>query len=146
MELSCAAAGHESMRSVLALLATLLLAQAATAQETIVLAINGWRQQTGQDGVVHFRCASQICAAGSAASYKRQPHRAALTLADFESHHRGLAERYQGAGRVHAVRIADPKQRTIEGVRVFQVSREVDWADDTTTFSIEARLIGDDKS
>ncbi len=27
-----------------------------------------------------------------------------------------------------------------------QVSREVDWADNTTTFTIEARLIGPDKS
>jgi hypothetical protein len=44
------------------------------------------------------------------------------------------------------VRIVDPKERTIEGVRVLQVSREVDWTDHSTTFSIEARLIGSDKS
>ena len=31
-------------------------------------------------------------------------------------------------------------------MRVFQISREVDWTDNTTTFSIEARLIGSDKS
>ena len=27
-----------------------------------------------------------------------------------------------------------------------QISREVDWADNTTTFTIEARLIGPDRS
>jgi hypothetical protein len=44
------------------------------------------------------------------------------------------------------VRVADPKQRTLAGVWVFQVSRVVDWTDNTTTFSIEARLIGPDRS
>lgn len=44
------------------------------------------------------------------------------------------------------VRIAAPKQRTIDGVRVFQISREVDWTSNRTTFSIEARLIGKDRS
>ena len=38
------------------------------------------------------------------------------------------------------------KERNVAGVRVMQVSREVDWADNTTTFTIEARLIGPDKS
>jgi hypothetical protein len=44
------------------------------------------------------------------------------------------------------VRISGVKERNVAGVRVMQVSREVDWADNTTTFTIEARLIGPDKS
>ena len=128
------------------LLTTLLLAHGASAQETVALAINGWSQETRSDGVTYHRCASQICAAGSVVSYKRQPHRTALTLADFENHHRGLAERNKGSERIRDVRIANVKQRTIEGVRVLQISREVDWADKSTTFTIEARLIGEDKS
>jgi len=134
------------MRSALVLAALLSLAQAATAQETIALVIEGWRQEDGRDGVVYYRCASQICAAGSVVSYKVQPHRSALTLGDFESHHRGLAKANMGSGRIRDVRIVEPMTRTIEGVRVLQVSREVDWADGTTTFSIEARLIGVDRS
>ena len=31
-------------------------------------------------------------------------------------------------------------------MRVLEVRREVDWTDNTTTFSIEARVIGPDKS
>ncbi len=133
------------MRAVLLLLAVLLFAPHAAAQETVALAIEGWRQET-RDDIVYYRCASQVCAAGSVVSYKRQPHRPALTLAEFEAHHRGLAERNKGAGRIRDVRIADVRQRTAAGVRVMQVSREVDWADKTTTFTIESRLIGPDKS
>jgi hypothetical protein len=133
------------MRAALSLLALLLLAPGASAQETVAVAIEGWRQETRND-IVYYRCASQICAAGSVVSYKSQPHRTALTLAEFENHHKGLADRNKGQGRIRDVRIADVKQRTIEGVRVLQVSREVDWADNTTTFTIEGRLIGSDKS
>jgi hypothetical protein len=118
----------------------------ALSQDVIALAIEGWRQDARDDGSVYYRCASQICAAGSVVSYKPQPHRPALTFAEFENHHRGLAKHYTGTGRMREVRIADPKHRTIDGVRVFQVSREVDWTDNSTTFSIEARLIGSDKS
>ena len=91
-------------------------------------------------------CASQICAAGSVVSYKAQPHRTALTLAEFENHHRGLAKHNAGTGAVHDARVTEPKEQTIEGVRVLQVSREVTWTDNTKTFSIEARLIGPDRS
>lgn len=133
------------MRAVVLILTTLLLAPHAAAQETVALAIEGWRQET-RDEVVYYRCASQICAAGSVVSYKRQPHRPTLTLAEFETHHRGLAEHNKGAGRIRDVRIADVRQRTSAGVRVMQVSREVDWADNSTTFTIESRLIGPDKS
>jgi hypothetical protein len=122
------------------------LGWAASAQDVIAVAIEGWRQETRQDGVVYYRCASRICAAGSVVSYKPQPHRPSLTLSEFENHHRGLARHYTGKGRMRDVRIAEPKQRTVDGVRVFQVSREVDWTDNSTTFSIEARLIGNDKS
>jgi hypothetical protein len=124
----------------------LCAAQSASAQEAIALAVEGWRQQVGSEGVVYYRCSSQICAAGSVVSYKAQPHRTALTLADFESHHRGLARHNTGAGRVREARVMEPKERTIEGVRVLQISREVDWTDNTRAFTIEARLIGPDKS
>ena len=70
----------------------LLLVQGAAAQETIALAVEGWRTETRND-IVYYRCASQVCAAGSVVSYKQQPHRTALTLAEFENHHRGLAAR-----------------------------------------------------
>ena len=127
------------------LLALLLLVQGAAAQETIALAVEGWRIETRND-IVYYRCASPICAAGSVVSYKQQPHRTALTLAEFENHHRGLANQNKGQGRVRDVRIKDVKERTVEGVRVMQVAREVDWADNTTTFTIESRLIGPDRS
>lgn len=133
------------MKAVLSLLAILLLGPSAAAQEVIALAIEGWRAET-RDGVTYYRCASQICAAGSVVSYKAQPHRTTISLADFEKHHRGLAEQNKGAGRIRDVRISAVKERNVAGVRVMQVSREVDWADNTTTFTIESRLIGPDKS
>src|SRR5215210_550410 len=130
------------MKAVLALLAALFVADIAAGQETkVVLAVEGWRSEA-RDGITYFRCASRICAAGSVVSYKRQPHRPALTLADFENHHRGLARHNKGTGKIRDVRITQSRQRTIQGVRVMQVSREVDWSDDSTTSSIEARLIG----
>src|SRR5262245_36778113 len=128
------------MKNAVVLVAILLLGQPAAAQETIALAIDGWQQEAGRDGVVYYRCAIEICAAGSVVSYKVQPHRTALTLEDFEKHHRGLAEHNKGSGHVRDARITEPKERTIDGVRVLQISREVDWTDDTTTVSIEARL------
>jgi len=133
------------MKAVLSLLAMLVCGSGAIAQETIALAIEGWRAES-REGVTYYRCASQICAAGSTVSYKDQPHRTTISLADFEKHHRGLAEQNKGSGRIRDARISAVKERTIEGVRVVQVSREVDWADNTTTFTIEARLIGPDKS
>jgi len=127
------------------LVVLLLLVQGAAAQETIALAVEGWRTETRND-IVYYRCASPICAAGSVVSYKQQPHRTALTLAEFENHHRGLAAQNKGQGRIRDVRIKDVKERSVEGVRVMQVAREVDWADNTTTFTIESRLIGPDRS
>lgn len=120
--------------------------QPATAQDAISLGIDGWQQENGRDGIVYYRCASQICAAGSVVSYKAQPHRSNLTLEDFEKHHRMLAELNKGKGKIRDVRVSDAKSRTIEGVRVLQISREVDWADNTTRFTIEARLIGNSRS
>jgi len=134
------------MRTVLLLFMTLLLGQAAAAQETIALAIEGWQQREGSDGVVYFRCASQICASGSVVSYKAQPHRTALTLAEFDAHHRGLAERNSGTARIRTAKVSNPQERTVEGVRVMQINREVVWAEGRTTYTIEARLIGPDKS
>ena len=129
------------MKAALPLLALLISLQGAAAQESVALSVEGWRTETRND-VIYYRCASQICAAGSVVSYKAQPHRTSITLADFEKHHRGLAEQNKGQGRIRDVRIADVKQRTVDGVRVLQISREVDWADNTTTYTIEARLIG----
>jgi len=133
------------MKAVLSLLAMLVWGSTAIAQESIALAIEGWRTET-REGVTYYRCASQICAAGSTVSYKDQPHRTTISLADFEKHHRGLAEQNKGSGRIRDVRISGVKERATAGVRVMQISREVDWADNTTTFTIEARLIGPDKS
>jgi hypothetical protein len=133
------------MKAVLALLTFLLSASAVFAQDTIALAIEGWRHEVRND-VHYYRCASQICAAGSVVSYKEQPHRTAIAMAEFEKHHRGLAAQNKGVGRIRDVRLSDIKERTIEGVRVMQAFREVDWADNTTTFTIESRLIGPDRS
>ena len=133
------------MKTVFLLVASLVFAPTAVAQETIALAIEGWRAET-RDGVTYYRCASQICAAGSTVSYKEQPHRTNISLAEFEKHHRGLVEQNKGAGRIRDVRLSEIKERTVEGVRVMQAFREVDWADNTTVFTIEARLIGPDSS
>jgi hypothetical protein len=134
------------MKIARALIATFFLCQPASAQETIALAIEGWNQTEGRDGVVYYRCASQICAAGSVVSYKAQPHRPALTLANFEQHHRALVEQNRSAPHIRDAHFTGAKQRTIEGVRILQISREVTWSDATTTYTIEARLIGPDKS
>jgi len=133
------------MRFVAVLLAMLAVPQGAFAQETVALAIEGWRAET-RDGVTYHRCASQICAAGSTVSYKEQPHRTGISLAEFEKHHRGLVEQNKGVGRIRDVRLTEIKERTVEGVRVMQAFREVDWADNRTVFTIEARLIGPDRS
>ena len=133
------------MKAVPALLAALLFASPAIAQDTIALAIEGWRHEVRND-VNYYRCASQICAAGSVVSYKEQPHRTTISMADFEKHHRGLVAQNKGSGRIRDVRLSEIKERTVEGVRVMQVSRQVDWDDNTTTFTIEARLIGSDRS
>jgi hypothetical protein len=133
------------MKAILSLLTVLWLGSGAAAQETIALAIEGWRAET-REGVTYYRCASQICAAGSTVSYKEQTHRPTLTLAEFEAHQRGLAERNKGTGRIRDVRISEPKQRTVEGIRVLQVSRQIDWSDNTKTFAIGAQLVGPSRS
>jgi hypothetical protein len=133
------------MKAVLTLLAILLAVSGAMAQETIALAIEGWRHELRGD-VHYYRCASQVCAAGSVVSTKEQPHRTTISMAEFEKHHRGLAAQNKGTGRIRDVRLSDIRERTIEGVRVMQVSRQVDWDDNTTTFTIESRLIGPDRS
>ncbi len=115
---------------------------AATAQETIALAVEGWTTEARNE-ITYYRCASSACAAGSVVSYKRQPHRTTITLVDFENHHRGLAKQNTGQGKIRDVRVSDVKQRVVDGVRVsVQVSRAVEWTDGTTTHTIESRLIG----
>ena len=133
------------MKAVLSLLALLAWGSTAIAQEAIALAIEGWRSET-REGVTYYRCASKNCAAGSTVSYREQTHRPALTLAEFEAHQRGLADRNRGQGRIRDVRISEPKQRTVESVRVLQVSREIDWDDNTRTFAIGAQLVGPNRS
>lgn len=132
--------------ALLACVAWLPLAGPAVAQEAVALAIEGWQQTDGKDGIVTFRCASSICAAGSVVSYKFQPHRPELTLAMFEKHHQALAEANRNSGRIRAVAITEPTERTVDGIRVLQIFREVDWDDGSHTSTIEARLIGPDKS
>jgi hypothetical protein len=133
------------MKIVLALMTLLGVPHAAAAQESIALAVEGWRTETRSD-ITYYRCASSSCAAGSVVSYKRQPHRTTITIVDFENHHSRLAKQNTGQGKVRDVRISDVKQRIVEGVRVMQVSRAVEWADGTTTYTIESRLIGPNKS
>jgi hypothetical protein len=132
-------------KAALSLLALLLLAPHVSAQESIALAVEGWSTETRND-ITYYRCASPACAAGSVVSYKRQPHRTTITIVDFENHHRGLVAQNKGQGKVRDARISDVKQRLVDGVRVMQVSRAVDWTDGTTTHTIESRLIGPDKS
>jgi len=127
------------------LVVSLLLVGPAAAQE-IALAVDGWSAETRADGVTYYRCASANCAAGSTVSYKRQPHRPALTLAEYEQHHRGLVERNSGAGRIREAKLAAVGERVVEGVRVMHVTRVVEWTDNTVTYTIEARLIGPDRS
>ena len=57
-----------------------------------------------------------------------------------------MVKHNSGKGRIREARFIDAKQRTIAGVRILQISREVDWTDNTKTYTIEARLIGPDKS
>ena len=128
---------------VICLVALLLFTGPAVAQEP--LAVEGWRSHTSE-GTIYYGCASPICAAGSEVSYKQQRHRASITLPDFEKHHRWLAGLNRDVSKIRDVRISDVKERTVEGVRVLQVNREVDWTDNTTTFTIEARLIGPERS
>jgi len=130
----------------LLILAVAVISEPAAAQDAIAIAIEGWQQSSDADGVVTYRCASDICAAGSVVSYKSQPHRTGITLADFEAHHRGLAAHNKGHGRIRDVRLSDFKDRTVEGVRVLQVNREVDRDDGTTTYTVDARLIGPARS
>ena len=134
------------MRTALVFVMMLMWSVPAAAQESVALAVEGWRQQTGDDGVVTYRCASDVCAKGSVVSYKVQPHRNTITLQDFETHHRRLADQNAGTGNIRDVRLAEPKDHVIDGVRVLQISREVVWADRSVTYTIEARLIGPDKS
>ena len=127
------------------LVALLLFTPPAAAQKGITLSVEGWRTHTSE-GTVYNDCASPTCAAGSEVSYKQQRHRASITLPDFEKHHRWLAGLNRDVSKIRDVRISDVKERTVEGVRVLQVNREVDWTDNTTTFTIEARLIGPERS
>lgn len=117
----------------------------AVAQDTIALAVEGWRAEE-RDGVTYYRCDSTICAAGSTVSYKEQPHRTTITMADFEKHHRGLLEQNKSNARIREMRLPEFKERLVEGVRVMQVAREVDWTSGRTVYSIEARLIGPGRS
>lgn len=135
------------LKAILALLAIAPWPSAhADAQETIALAIEGWQSTETPDGVVTYRCASDICAAGSVVSYKAQPHRAGISLETYDKHHRGLAEQNKRSGAVKDVTLSNLKTRQIDGVEVLQIDRDVVWPDGSKTYSIEARLIGAGRS
>lgn len=121
------------------------LSQPVTAQEATALAIEGWTAKSGSNGVIYYRCSSAQCAEGSVVSYKAQPHHP-VTLQQFEQHHRQLAEQNKGQGRIRDARVTAAKQREVDGVAVLQISRAVEFNDGTTTHSIEARLIGPERS
>ena len=123
-----------------------LSAGPASSQDHIALAVEGWATNTKAEGITAYRCASSVCAAGSEVSYKRQSHLPALTLAEFEAHHRRLAEQNRGTGRVRELRISAPQERIIDGVRVLQVRRDFEWIDGSFHALIEARLIGPSSS
>jgi hypothetical protein len=123
-----------------------LSAGPASSQEHVALAVEGWATNTKAEGITAYRCASSVCAAGSEVSYKRQPHRPALTLAEFEAHHRRLAEQNRGTGRIRDLRISAPQERVIDGVRVLQVRRDFEWVDGGSHVLIESRLIGPSSS
>jgi hypothetical protein len=57
-----------------------------------------------------------------------------------------LAGLNRNPSKIRDVRISDVKERTIDGVRVLELNREVDWTDNSTTFTIEARLIGPERT
>src|SRR3712207_9360860 len=109
---------------LIAFFAAALCAAPAFSQEHVALAVEGWVNHAKADGVTAYRCASSICAAGSEVSYKRQPHRTVLTLAEFEAHHRRLADQHRGTGRIRDLRISAPQERVIDGVRVLQIRRD----------------------
>lgn len=77
--------GEPGMR-YLVTAAALALATAppAVGQDVTALAIEGWRSDVGRDSIVYYRCASDICAAGSGVSHKSQPHHG-VTLAQLRS-------------------------------------------------------------
>ena len=85
------------MKAVLSLLAMFWLGGGAVAQEAIALAIDGWRAET-RDGITYYRCASQICAAGSVVSYKAQPHRATIYDSGFREAPSRSCRTEQGIG------------------------------------------------
>lgn len=130
------------------LAATLAGASGPRAQETVVLAFEGWSRSETPDGVVAFRCADPRCPARAKVSYKRQPHRPTLSMAQFEAHHLRLSREAPGhsGGRIAAARIAGFTERTVEGVRVLSGRREVAWSDGTGTAAVDALLIGPDSS
>lgn len=136
------------LQSALVLMAVLCLARSVAAEATNgPPELQGWWQQNGANGVVYYICASDACGENSLMSFKAQQARTAtVTLAEFENRHRQVAARNKGVPGIRDVRIADAKERSVAGVRVLQVSREMDWADGTTTFTIEARLIGSERT
>ena len=115
------------------------------AQEVTALAIDGWTASEGKNGVIYYRCASAQCAEGSVVSYKPQPHHP-VTLEEFERHHRRLADENKGQGRVRDAVVTAAQEREVDGVKVLQIKRTVGWSDGKTTHTIEARLIGPERS
>lgn len=125
-----------------------LLTLPASADETPAgpPAIDGWWQEVGSDKVMYYVCAHRDCGENSLVSFKMQKARTPVTLAEFESRYREIAERSKKAPGIRDFKISQSKERTIDGIQVLQITREMSWADGSTTFAIEARLFGDGRS
>lgn len=119
---------------------------ARAAEASALPVVDGWWQETGSDGIVYYLCASAACGESSMISFKAQKIRTPVSLQEFESRYRKFAERSKGSAGVREIKVTDPKERSIEGVQVLQISREMTWADGTTQFIIEARLFGGGRS
>lgn len=130
----------------LALLAAVLVAAPPPllAQDVVALTFEGWDRRETPGGVVAFRCASPRCPPGAEVSYKRQPHRPTVGMAQFEAHHTRLARNApaNSSGRIIEARITGFSERTVEGVRVLSGRREVAWSDGSGNAAIDALLIG----
>ncbi|MEP9354164.1 hypothetical protein ABLE93_11270 [Xanthobacter sp. KR7-65] len=127
-----------------AAIAALLPGAPARAQEAVALAFEGWDRSESADGVVTFRCNDPRCPPRSKVSYKRQPHRPTVSLAQFEAHHSRLSREApaNSSGHITAARITGFSERTVEGVRVLSGNREVAWTSGGATAAVDALLIG----
>lgn len=131
-------------------LAPVVLASAAPAmaQQAYVLVFEGWQRTAYSNGIVAYECVSRGCPANARVSYRRQPHRPVLEMAQFEAHHQRLSREAPASsqGRVSEAKASGFAERAVEGVRVLTLRRDVTWTDGVQTAAIDALLIGPDAS